>query len=281
MTAYSGPVFEMAVNQFGVIANHLSIPMDERDRILLPKRAVIVSCPIHRDDGTIAVFEGFRVQHHLTLGPTKGGTRFAPSVDIGEVAALAIWMSWKCALVGLPYGGAKGGVRVDLSHHFEARTGVAVAPLHAGNDSVRRAAHRRDGAGHGHQRAGDGLVHGHLFDVSGPHRDRDRHRQAGGLRRHAGTARSHRARRRASRQAGAERIVDQPEWRHRRDPGFWQCRLLCGAGAAAVRPQGDRGQRSHRRAARSSRPRYPGADAAHRRARQHRRFFQPAAIRSR
>ena len=115
MTVYSGPVFDMAVNQFGVIANHLSIPMDERDRLLLPKRAITVSCPIHRDDGSIAVFEGYRVQHHLTLGPTKGGTRFAPSVDIGEVAALAIWMSWKCALVGLPYGGAKGGIRVDLT----------------------------------------------------------------------------------------------------------------------------------------------------------------------
>jgi glutamate dehydrogenase (NAD(P)+) len=115
MTVYSGPVFEMAVDQFNVIANHLEIPMDERDRLLLPKRAITVSCPIHRDDGTVAVFEGYRVQHHLTLGPTKGGTRFAPSVDIGEVAALAIWMSWKCALAGLPYGGAKGGVRVDLS----------------------------------------------------------------------------------------------------------------------------------------------------------------------
>ena len=115
MTVYSGPVFDMAVNQFNVIANHLEIPMDERDRILMPKRAVTVSCPIHRDDGTVAVFEGYRVQHHLTLGPTKGGTRFAPTVDIGEVAALAIWMSWKCALAGLPYGGAKGGVNVDLS----------------------------------------------------------------------------------------------------------------------------------------------------------------------
>ena len=115
MTVYSGPVFEMAVNQFGVIANHLSIPMDERDRILMPKRAITISCPIHRDDGTIAVYEGYRVQHHLTMGPTKGGTRFAPSVDIGEVAALAIWMSWKCALVGLPYGGAKGGIRVDTA----------------------------------------------------------------------------------------------------------------------------------------------------------------------
>ena len=59
------------------------------------------------------MFQGYRVQHHLTLGPTKGGTRFSLSVDIGEVAALAIWMSWKCALAGLPYGGAKGGVTVD------------------------------------------------------------------------------------------------------------------------------------------------------------------------
>jgi glutamate dehydrogenase (NAD(P)+) len=115
MTVYSGPVFEMAANQFNVIANHLEIPMDERERLLMPKRSVTVSCPIHRDDGTVAVFEGYRVQHHLTMGPTKGGTRFAPSVDIGEVAALAIWMSWKCALVGLPYGGAKGGVNVDVT----------------------------------------------------------------------------------------------------------------------------------------------------------------------
>ncbi len=113
MTVYSGPVFDMAVNQFGVIADHLAIPIDERDRLLMPKRAITISCPIHRDDGTTAVFEGYRVQHHLTLGPTKGGTRFAASVDLGEVAALAIWMSWKCALVGLPYGGAKGGIGVD------------------------------------------------------------------------------------------------------------------------------------------------------------------------
>ncbi len=115
MTVYSGPVFEMAARQFGVIADHLAIPLDERDRILMPKRAITVSCPIHRDDGSVTVFEGYRVQHLLTMGPTKGGTRFAPTVDIGEVAALAIWMSWKCALVGLPYGGAKGGVNVDLS----------------------------------------------------------------------------------------------------------------------------------------------------------------------
>jgi glutamate dehydrogenase (NAD(P)+) len=112
---YTGPVFDMAREQFHVIADHLGIPEDERDRLLYPKRAIVVSCPIHRDDGRTQVFTGYRVQHHLTLGPAKGGTRFSPAVDLGEIAALAIWMSWKCALVGLPYGGAKGGVRVDLT----------------------------------------------------------------------------------------------------------------------------------------------------------------------
>jgi glutamate dehydrogenase (NAD(P)+) len=113
VTIYTGPVFDMCQQQFADIANYLDIPEDERDRILYPKRAVTVSCPIHRDDGSIAVFQGYRVQHHLSLGPTKGGTRFSLSVDIGEVAALAVWMSWKCALAGLPYGGAKGGITVD------------------------------------------------------------------------------------------------------------------------------------------------------------------------
>jgi glutamate dehydrogenase (NAD(P)+) len=113
MTVYTGPVFDMAAKQFAVIADHLSIPLDERDRLLLPKRGVTVACPIRCDDGAVRVFEGYRVQHLLTRGPTKGGTRFAPNLDLGEVAALAVWMSWKCALVGLPYGGAKGGVRVD------------------------------------------------------------------------------------------------------------------------------------------------------------------------
>jgi glutamate dehydrogenase (NAD(P)+) len=110
---YSGPVFDMAREQFHVIADHLAIPEDERDRLLYPKRAIVVSCPIHMDDETTQVFAGYRVQHHLTLGPAKGGTRFAANVDLGEIAALAIWMSWKCALADLPYGGGKGGVAVD------------------------------------------------------------------------------------------------------------------------------------------------------------------------
>lgn len=110
---YTGPVFEMARKQFQHVADYLEIEDGKRDRLLYPKRAIAISCPINLDNGETAVFQGYRVQHHLTLGPTKGGTRFAPSVDIGEVSALAIWMSWKCALAGLPYGGAKGGITVD------------------------------------------------------------------------------------------------------------------------------------------------------------------------
>ena len=115
---YADPAFDMACEQFRLIADHLGISHNDRDRLLLPKRAITVSLPIHRDDGSTTVFTGYRVQHHLTMGPTKGGTRFAPSVNLGEVAALSIWMSWKCALAGLPYGGAKGGITVsprDLS----------------------------------------------------------------------------------------------------------------------------------------------------------------------
>ena len=113
MNIYTGPVFEMARTQFLAVADHLGIVEDERDRLLYPKRALCVSVPIHRDDGRTEVFQAYRVQHHLSLGPTKGGTRYAPDLELGEVAALAVWMSWKCALAGLPYGGAKGGVACD------------------------------------------------------------------------------------------------------------------------------------------------------------------------
>jgi glutamate dehydrogenase (NAD(P)+) len=82
-------------------------------------RAVVVSVPIRMDDGRTEMFTGYRVQHHLSVGPTKGGLRYHPDVTLGEVAALAMWMSWKCSLCGLPYGGAKGGVACDpraMSH---------------------------------------------------------------------------------------------------------------------------------------------------------------------
>ena len=115
MTIYDDEVFRMACDQFQVIADYLSIDKNDRDRLMYPKRAVAVTLPVHMDDGSTRTFQGYRVQHHLTLGPTKGGTRFAPSLSMGETAALAMWMSWKCALANLPYGGAKGGVACDVT----------------------------------------------------------------------------------------------------------------------------------------------------------------------
>ncbi len=103
----------MAAEQFDRVADFLKLPDDIRERCKWPKRLISVTVPIKRDDGTTQVFFGHRVQHHLTRGPVKGGLRYHPSVDLGEVAALAMWMNWKCALMDLPYGGGKGGIACD------------------------------------------------------------------------------------------------------------------------------------------------------------------------
>ena len=113
MNIYEDPTFDMATEQFRIIADFLNLEPDARARMIYPKRSLIVTLPVHMDDGRTEVYTGYRCQHHLTLGPTKGGVRFHPSVTLGEVAALSMWMSWKCALAGLPYGGAKGGVAVE------------------------------------------------------------------------------------------------------------------------------------------------------------------------
>lgn len=113
MEIYDSPTFRMACQQFDSVADHLEIPVADRERLKFPKRAMTVALPVRHDDGSIKVYTGYRVQHHLTLGPTKGGLRYHPDVTMGEVAALAMWMSWKCALTGLPYGGAKGGITCD------------------------------------------------------------------------------------------------------------------------------------------------------------------------
>ena len=110
VNVYNHPTFQMACQQFDLVADHLQIPDADRDRLKYPKRSMTVALPIRLDSGEVKVFSGYRVQHHLTLGPTKGGLRYHQDVELGEVAALAMWMSWKCALTGLPYGGAKGGV---------------------------------------------------------------------------------------------------------------------------------------------------------------------------
>lgn len=112
-TLYQSKVFQMACDQHAKAAELLGLSQELTERTRYPKRSLSVSLPIEMDSGDIRMFEGYRVQHNLTMGPTKGGLRFHSEVTIGEVAALAMWMSWKCALVGLPYGGAKGGVVVN------------------------------------------------------------------------------------------------------------------------------------------------------------------------
>ena len=105
--------FEIAQAQFDTAADYLMLDEGLRTILKTPKRQLIVSIPVRMDDGRIKVFEGYRVQHNLSRGPAKGGIRYHPGVTLDEVKALASWMTWKCATVNIPYGGGKGGVRVD------------------------------------------------------------------------------------------------------------------------------------------------------------------------
>jgi len=100
----------MAQQQLDEVAVKMNLDASAHERLRIPRKALIVSVPIKLDNGQTKVFTGYRVQHDQTLGPSKGGIRFHHDVSLGEVAALAMWMTWKCALLNLPYGGAKGGV---------------------------------------------------------------------------------------------------------------------------------------------------------------------------
>jgi glutamate dehydrogenase (NAD(P)+) len=104
---------DMAVQQFDVAAAKLDLDPNLAARLRRPDRAMVVSVPTRMDDGRVNVFTGYRVQHNDVLGPFKGGLRYHPSVNLGEISALAMWMTWKCSLVGLPLGGAKGGIACD------------------------------------------------------------------------------------------------------------------------------------------------------------------------
>src|ERR687885_758530 len=107
------PLFHQAITQFEQALPHAAVEDAVAERLRYPERSLVVSIPVRLDDGRWRVFPGYRVQHSSVLGPTKGGIRYDPEVDLGECAALAMWMTWKCALLRLPYGGAKGGVRCN------------------------------------------------------------------------------------------------------------------------------------------------------------------------
>ncbi len=110
---FDSELHRTAIAQLDRVASRLGLDADIHERLRYPRRALVVSVPVRMDSGKTEVFIGYRVHHNTVLGPTKGGLRYAADVDLGEVSALAMLMSWKCALMNLPYGGAKGGVRCD------------------------------------------------------------------------------------------------------------------------------------------------------------------------
>ena len=104
---------DSALHQLNDAVEQLGLDAGLHKMLATPRRSMEVAVPLRRDDGTLEVLKGYRVQHNLSRGPAKGGVRFHPQTDLDEVRALAMWMTWKCALIGIPYGGAKGGVAVD------------------------------------------------------------------------------------------------------------------------------------------------------------------------
>ena len=108
--------FHIAMRQFDIAAEKLKLEPGLREMLRTPRRALMLSLPIKMDDGSVKVFEGYRVQHNNARGPCKGGIRYHPNVSLDEVKALSSWMTWKCATVNIPLGGAKGGIICDPKH---------------------------------------------------------------------------------------------------------------------------------------------------------------------
>jgi glutamate dehydrogenase (NAD(P)+) len=131
--------WEVAQRQFDLAAERLNLDPGLRRVLREPRRVLTVTFPVHMDDGTVRVYTGYRVQHNLGRGPAKGGIRYHQDVTLDEVKALAMWMTWKCAVVGIPYGGGKGGVVVDpkklslkeieaLTRRFTTEISVLIGP---------------------------------------------------------------------------------------------------------------------------------------------------------
>jgi glutamate dehydrogenase (NAD(P)+) len=132
-------VWEMAQQQLDEVARLIGLTEGIHLFLRQPKRVLEVSVPVHMDDGRVRVFTGYRVQHNMARGPAKGGIRFHPDVTLDEVKALAMWMTWKCALVNIPFGGAKGGVICDtksmsmheiehLTRRFTTEISIIIGP---------------------------------------------------------------------------------------------------------------------------------------------------------
>ena len=177
--AAHGTLFSGMLQEFEGAARILNLEPGIWQMLTHPKRQIIVSCPVQMDNGEIEVFTGYRVQYNVTLGPAKGGIRYHPDVTLDEVTTLAAWMTWKCAVAQLPFGGGKGGVICDPTQDVEARARGADAPLHRGDHRRDRPRQGRARARRQHQRTDHGVDLRHLLDARRPQLDVGRHRQAG------------------------------------------------------------------------------------------------------
>ncbi len=199
-----------------------------------PRRQVIVSVPVMMDDGHLRIFEGYRVVYDTSRGPGKGGIRYHPDVNLDECKALAAWMAWKCAIVDIPFGGAKGGVACDPTEAVGRRAGARHAPLHLRDLRPDRADGRHPGTRRRHQSARVmAWVMDTFCDEEGLRRARRRHRQADRAGRLEWPARCDRPRPAVtSRARRCKRIGLRASRQHGRDPGLRQRWFQRGAAAA-------------------------------------------------
>ncbi len=187
--------FATAQEQLRKVAVHMELQPGLLEVISQCRREFTVNFPVRMDDGSTRIFTGYRVQHNDARGPVKGGIRYSPMVTLDEVRALAMWMTWKCAVVNLPYGGAKGGVIVDPREALGRRAGAPDAPLRHRDRHHHRPGQDIPAPDMGTDAADHGLDHGHLQHAPRPLRPGRRHRQAGRDRRQPRPRRGHGPRR--------------------------------------------------------------------------------------
>jgi hypothetical protein len=245
--AEHGAIFGAMLQEFNEAARIINLEPGIWNILTHPKRQIIVSCPVQMDNGEIEVFTGYRVQYNITLGPAKGGIRYHPDVSLDEVTALAAWMTWKCAVAHIPFGGAKGGIVCDPTkmsrRELEALTRRYVAEI------VDNIGPEKDvpGTGCEHERPNHGVGDGYLQYACRTYGHGRRHRQADRDGRIAWPPRSDRTRRHDRHARGSEASRARHQRAAHRDPGVRQRRFRVGGSAGEGRREDCRGDRLERR----------------------------------
>ena len=267
MTTVAAPVshlrenpFEIAQQQLHRVADTFKIDPNLIAVLQECKKAVVVSVPVVLDDGTVQAFEGYRVTHNIARGPSKGGIRYHPDVTLDEVKALSMWMTWKCALMNIPFGGAKGGIACNPKTLSRDRAPEDDSPLHVRDHQRDRPREGHPGAGRGHGRARDGLDLRHVLDEQGPLGARRRDREAAEHRRLARAARGDRPRRALHHPRGRPQAGRDDRGPAGRRPGLRQRRQLTSRSSSRRRaprssPSRTRPEASTTRKGSTSRPR--------------------------